>query len=168
MGGIPHDNGITLNAYDITGTTVLFTDTYTHCWLTGQPAEPGVGSQDWLKEVYLAKNQKDLYSLLREFPPNGTLVPFTSAASKNVLIHYRDENTNTFRRDAYLSAIGEGQDTTVTHNDGSTEPLREIDTLHVTQGDAYSDDTNHLHQKFLDSSIALSFLAIKANHKPKR
>jgi len=147
MGGTTGKNGITLQFFDAAGNADSARAQITQpcCWITGQPqGTPGVGSDDWLKEAYLAPDQESLYALMRTYPPTGTAAPFTSAASLNVTVNYVDAN-GAMKSEQWQSAIAEGTDTEVTLGDGTKAPLRFFETLKLTQGDALNDAQNKLH-----------------------
>lgn len=157
LGGPAGQNGITLQFYDESGSFTTRAPLHQPCcWLTGQPAgTPGVGSQDWLKEVFLAPDQEDLYALMRAYPPAGTVVPLNAAASQNVRVNYVDSDA-TVRSSVWKTAIGIGSDVHISTANGQSERLHLIDTLLLCNGDAYNDPNHGLHQLFADCATAAS------------
>jgi hypothetical protein len=121
--------------------------------LTAQPQQNGIGSQDWLKEIYLAPDPTSLYELMRKYPPTGTTPPLTSGASQQVSICYVDQK-HQLKKQPWYSVIALGTDSTVPDPSGNPEPLRVIDTLEVTNGDA-NDPSNKLHADFVASILHL-------------
>jgi hypothetical protein len=151
MGGGINKNGITLSFYDPDGNpdTTRKPITYPSCWITGQPqGTPGVGSEDWIKEVYMAPDPASLYALMRTIEPTGTSLLFTTAASQNITIHYVAADGKTMKSEQWKSAIAGGTDSTVTLGDGTTAPFRLFDSLQVSQGDAAADKNNGLFDDF--------------------
>jgi len=149
MGGIPSTSGVTLDSYDASGTTLQSTQLFKCCWLSGQnnptkgTASP-IGSNDWLKEVYLAPNEKSLYSLLRQFPPTGYHPPLTSGASRAVMVTYMDASGQVVSHEwsSVIASMTSGQGPiTVPGPGGVQESLIVIDRIQVTDGDA---STNNL------------------------
>lgn len=156
MGGSPGPNGAKLQFFDAAGNVDATRPTIQHpcCFVTAQAqGTPGVGSGDWLKEIYLAPDNPTLYALLRTFPPKGTPVPFTSASSQNVTVSYIDANGKMIS-EQWKSVIGLGTDTTVTLGDGTQQPLRLFDTFQLTQGDLAVDPANALAGPFKHNSTA--------------
>jgi len=150
MGGGPHPNGITLSFYDPDGNpdSTRSSMQFPSCWITSRPpTTPGIGSEDWIKEIYLAPDPPSLYVLMRAYPPTGSTPPFTTAASKDVTVNYVAAD-GTLASETWKSAIGEGTDEQVTLADGSQVNFRLFDTLKVTQGDAAVDIDNHLYPAF--------------------
>ena len=144
MGGIPNKDGVTLETYDVNGTQQS-TQTFKCCRLTGQnnptngTAKP-IGSNDWLKEVYLAPDETSLYSLLRQFPATGYHPPLTSGASRVVTVHYLDAAGQVQSHEWFsviaLNSSAPGTTVPVPGPGGVMESLVVIDTLQVTDGDA--------------------------------
>jgi hypothetical protein len=159
MGGAPGRNGITIQFYDETGSfTTRHALTQPFCHMTGQPqGAKGVGSDDWLKEVYLAPNQEGMYKLLRAHQPTGTVPPLTSAASQNVFVSYVDSDADgTVKSGNWKTAIGIGSDITIKLGDGKVEKVRLIDTLLLSNGDANANKNHGLYNIFHDAVIAVT------------
>jgi len=110
------------------------------------PAAPGVGSEDWIKEAYLAPDPPSLYKLMRAFPPTGNCLLLTTAASQDVMVHYVATD-NSLKSERWKSAVAEGTDYKVELQDGTEANLRLFESLSVTQGDA-TDKNNGLNQRF--------------------
>jgi hypothetical protein len=152
MGGAASPKGIQLIFHDAAGnvdaTRPAITQAFVH--LTGQPqGQPGVGSADWLKEVYLAADPQGIYTLMRSYPPSGTTPPLTSAVSKQVTVNYYDAESQ-MHSETWTTALALGTDTSITKADGTTESVRLFETLRVTQGDAVADATNALNLEVTD------------------
>lgn len=89
MAGTPSRNGITVSFYGLNGKLLKRKPIKgKHCWVTGQPQKGNMGSADWVREIYIANDERDLYLLMDKSVPKGT-VPFsTSGCSGGVeLIH---------------------------------------------------------------------------------
>lgn len=155
MGGAASQNGTTLEFYDVNGNPdptkpALF---FAQASITAQPQQNGIGSQDWLKEVYLAPDEASLYQLMRTYPPTGTTPPLTSGASQQVMVYYMDKR-RVIQGHLYRSVVGLGTDYTITGPGGMPETLRVFDTFEVTDGDA-SNPLNGLYPDFHNSVQAL-------------
>lgn len=157
MGGMPCEDGMTLQFYDPEGNPDETRPSISgvSCWVTGQPQRTaGIGSADWLKEAYLAPDPVSLYSLMRTYQPTGQPIPFTSAASQNVSVYYFDED-GVMQGEQWNSVIGEGDDIQITLGNGTLEPLRKFKTLLLTQGYPLTDASNKLHDAALKAVKAL-------------
>ena len=164
MGGTGGNTGIKLEFYDKQGNIDPTRKSIHHrySWLTAQPPKvKGVGSEDWLKEVYLAPDPTSLYALLRTHPPQGTPVPLTSASSQDVTVNYID-SSGKMKSEHWKTAIGEGEDTQINLRNGSKENLRLFNVLKLTQGDVPADPNHKLGGAFKEG-IAFS-LAIPKKH----
>lgn len=149
MGGIGSSNGITLEFFKQDGSPDAAKPSidFKCCWLTAQGRGlSNVGSQDWLKEVYLAPDSHSLYQLMRKYPPKGTVPPLTTAASLNVTVYYIDKTVQQPPH-KYKSAIGLGIDKAITGPTGKAEKVRVFHTLKVCDGDA-SKPGNLLYEAF--------------------
>jgi len=152
MGAIASEAGITLVPLKPDGKTPsskLPKKLYKSCLLTAQPATPGIGSQDWLKEIYLANNAGELYALLKTFPATGTHPPLTSLASQQVLVNYVDTD-GTMRSARFLSCVASGK----VNKDVPGKPTV-VDTIQITQGDAHGDEENTLYDAFHAGALSV-------------
>ncbi len=154
MAGTPSQNGITLQFLNEKGgvDTTRPALERKFCWVTSQPqAEKGLGSVDWIKEAYLASTPENLYSLMRTYPPTGDMVPLSTGASQDVVVHYEDAKGE-FKSEKWTSAVAEGELKHVKGGLGATETLLLFETLKVTKGDAAKDTANLLHEDFVRQS----------------
>jgi len=155
MGGAVSTKGIKLEFYDASGKLDANKRAlqFPVGFLTGQynpthGTANQIGSDDWLKEVYLAPDNVSLYQLLRDpaLQATGFHPPLTSGASQQVIVNYVDEN-HQHQSAVWTSVVALGTDVKVDIN-GTDEKLRLIDKLLVTQGDA-SKPGNGLHGPFI-------------------
>ena len=108
--------------------------TYKLCWMTpGPPRKVGVGSEDWLHDVYLADNDQDLYTLMRNSTPAVHGPSLTSAASQDVVFHTMENGLP--KTTSWMSVIASGEIVDVPGPGGKIEKLMRVDLLTVASDD---------------------------------